>query len=86
VPDWEGEYAMALANKFYGVETLFLPASSEVAFISSSLIKEAWSYGVTLVSGFLRMCRKLLNITGLNHASLYNKLEVLTNASEEFNL
>ena len=45
VTDWEFEYAMALANKSYGVETLFLPASTEVAFISSTLIKEAWSFG-----------------------------------------
>lgn len=44
VTDWEYEYAMALANKSYGVETLFLPASTEVAFVSSTLIKEAWSF------------------------------------------
>ena len=44
--DFEYEHAMALANRRLGeVETLFLPSSSEYAFLSSRLIKEAGRFG-----------------------------------------
>lgn len=44
--DFEYEHAMALANRrLGGLETLFLPSSSEYAFLSSRLIKEAGRFG-----------------------------------------
>ncbi|MDO5714249.1 MAG: pantetheine-phosphate adenylyltransferase [Tissierellia bacterium] len=45
--DYESEYVLAMANKNYkeGIETLFLLASNDTLFVSSSLAKEVAYFG-----------------------------------------
>jgi pantetheine-phosphate adenylyltransferase len=47
VSDFEYEFSMALLNRRLrgGVETMFLPASLEYAYISSSSVREVFSLG-----------------------------------------
>lgn len=47
ITDFEYEFQMALANKslYGGVETVFLPASAENMFLSSSMVKQIASFG-----------------------------------------
>ncbi|MBC7087358.1 MAG: pantetheine-phosphate adenylyltransferase [Tissierellales bacterium] len=47
VSDYEYELQMALINKkaYPDIETLFMVASSDVSFLSSSIVKEIASYG-----------------------------------------
>jgi Phosphopantetheine adenylyltransferase (EC 2.7.7.3) len=47
VSDYEYELQMALINKktYPDLETLFMVASSDVSFLSSSIVKEIASYG-----------------------------------------
>lgn len=48
--DYEYEFQMALTNQALSpaIETLFLPASKEYMFLSSSLVKEVAKYGGSL--------------------------------------
>jgi len=47
VSDFEYEFSMALLNRRLqgGVDTMFLPASLEYAYISSSSVREVFSLG-----------------------------------------
>jgi pantetheine-phosphate adenylyltransferase len=47
VSDFEHEFSMALLNKKLkgGAETIFMPASPEFAFVSSSSVKEVFALG-----------------------------------------
>jgi pantetheine-phosphate adenylyltransferase len=54
VSDFEHEYSMALLNRKLedGVETIFLPATLEYAYVSSSSVKEVFALGGD-VAGFV---------------------------------
>ncbi len=55
--DYEYEFQMALTNNALApeIETLFIPASKDYMFLSSSLVKEVAKYGGTL-SGLVPDC------------------------------
>ena len=54
VSDFEHEFSMALLNRKLreGVDTIFMPASPEYAYVSSSSVKEVFSLGGD-ISGFV---------------------------------